>query len=180
MFELSGIRGTLVRYADDFVILLRGGGIGVLKQVEGMLRKLGLKIHPGKTRVVDTAKGFDFLGMHFRLRPVRKKDSKLKIFCQVWPSDRSMNGIKQKIKRKIGRRYSLSLEEIISDLNPVIRGYRNYHTVMGSAPKRRRRLNYFVHERLRIFLKRKYSDQTRCYKRTHGNLFVRLGLNQFV
>jgi group II intron reverse transcriptase/maturase len=179
MFQMSGIPGTLVRYADDFVILLRRNGKGVRKQVEKMLGRLGLKLHPDKTRVVKAKDGFDFLGVHFRLCPVRKKNSKLKQFCAIWPSERSMGRIRQRVREVVGRRYSLSLEEMIKELTPVIRGWNNYHKATRPVLKRLRKLNAFVRERLRIFLKRKYSDQSRGTWRVHNNLLVRLGLYQF-
>lgn len=179
MFKMSGIPGTLVRYADDFVILLWRNGKKVLRQVERMLGRLGLKLHPEKTRVVRAEDGFDFLGIHFRLCPVRMKNAKVKNYCALWPSDRSMKRIKERIKEVIGRRYSLSLEELIEELNPVIRGWDNYQRKAMSARKRVRKLNGFVRDRLRIFLKRKYSDQSRGTRRVHNGLAVRLGLYQF-
>ena len=179
MFQMSAIPGTLVRYADDFVILLWRDGKKVVKQVEQMLGRLGLKLHPDKTSVVKAKDGFDFLGVHFRLCPVRKKNSKLKKYCAVWPSDRSTGRIKQRIREVVGRRYSLSLEELIGELTPVIRGWDNYHKATRPVRKRLRNLNGFVRERLRIFLKRKYSDQSRGTWRVHNNLLVRLGLYQF-
>jgi group II intron reverse transcriptase/maturase len=154
MFQMSAIPGTLVRYADDFVILLWRDGKKVVKQVEQMLGRLGLKLHPDKTRVVKAKEGFDFLGVHFRLCPVRKKNSKLKQYCAVWPSDRSIGRIKQRIREVVGRRYSLSLEELIGELTPVIRGWNNYHKATRPVRRRLRNLNGFVRERLRIFLKR--------------------------
>ena len=179
MFQKSGIPGTLVRYADDFVILLWHNGTMVRKKVEQMLGRLGLKLHPDKTRVVKAKDGFDFLGVHFRLCPVRKKNSKLKKYCAVWPSDRSIGRIKQRIREVVGRRYSLSLEELIKELTPVIRGWNNYHKATRPVRKRLRKLNGFVRERLRIILKRKYSDRSRGTWRVHNNLVVRLGLYQF-
>jgi RNA-directed DNA polymerase len=179
MFQMSGIAGTLVRYADDFVILLRRNGKQVKKQVEQMLGRLGLKLHPDKTRVVKAKDGFDFLGVHFRLCPVRKKNAKLKQFCALWPSERSMGRIRQRVREVVGRRYGLSLEELIKELTPVIRGWNNYHKATRPVLKRLRKLNAFVRERLRIFLKRKYSDQSRGTWRVHNNLLVRLGLYQF-
>ena len=179
MFQQSGISGTLVRYCDDFVILLWRNGKKVMKQVEQMLGRLGLKLHPDKTRVAMAKNGFDFLGIHFRLCPVRKKKSKLKKRCTLWPSDRSIEKIRQRIRVVIGRRYSLSLEELIGELTPVIRGWNNYHKATRPVLKRMRKLNAFVRERIRIFLKRKYSDQSRGTWRVHNNLVVRLGLYQF-
>jgi group II intron reverse transcriptase/maturase len=179
MFQQSGISGTLVRYCDDFVILLWRNGKKVMKQVEQMLGRLGLKLHPDKTRVARVKNGFDFLGIHFRLCPVRKKKSKLKKRCTLWPSDRSIEKIRQRIRVVIGRRYSLSLEELIGELTPVIRGWNNYHKATRPVLKRMRKLNAFVRERIRIFLKRKYSDQSRGTRRVHDNLPVRLGLYRF-
>jgi hypothetical protein len=179
MFQVSGIPETLVRYCDDFVILLKRNGKLVLNQVRQMLGRLGLELHPDKTKIVHAEKGFDFLGMHFRLHPVRKKGSRLRKSCRIWPSDSSVSRIKQRVREVIGRRYSKALEDMITLLNPVLRGWNNYHKVRGTAPKRRCMLNAFVRERLRIFLKRKYSDQSRGNKRVPSNLPVRLELYQF-
>ena len=179
MFQVSGIPGTLVRYADDFVMLLRGRGNAVLDWVRRKLALLGLTLHPEKTRIVHAKEGFDFLGVHFRLRPVKKPGSKLKYSCRRWPSNRSMQRVKARIKTVIGRRYSLSLEEMISELNPTIRGWNNYHTRIQADQKRFRYLNWFVRDRLRIFLKRKYDDPSRGTRRVSDNVLIRLGLAQF-
>ena len=179
MFQMSKIPGTLVRYADDFVVLLWRNGRKVLRQVQSMLARLGLKLHPQKTRVVRAEDGFDFLGVHFRLCTVGRNNSRLKTYCAKWPSNGSMIRIKQRIREVIGRRYGLPLEEMISKLNPVIRGWNNYHKATMPVRKRLRKLNAFVRERLRIFLKRKYSDPSRGTRRVHDNLLVRLGLYQF-
>lgn len=179
MFQMSGIPGILVRYCDDFVILLRRGGKQVLIRIKQMLGRLGLELHPDKTKIARAEKGFDFLGMHFRLQPVRKKSSRLKESCRIWPADKSLERVKQRIRKVIGRRYSLSLEEMTGELNPVVRGWNNYHNIRGTERKRRLKLNVFVRERLRIFLKRKYNDPSRGAKRVLDNLPVRLGLCQF-
>jgi len=179
MFQRSAIPGTLVRYCDDFVILLWRNGKEVVNQVEQMLKRLGLELHPDKTRVVRAEDGFDFLGVHFRLCSVQTKKGKRRQYCAIWPSDRSIKRIKERIKKVVGRRYSLSLEELIEELNPVLRGWDNYQRNAQSARKRVRKLNGFIRERIRIFLKRKYSDQSRGTRRVHDNLPVRLGLYQF-
>ena len=106
-------------------------------------------------------------------------DAKLKQFCAVWPSDRSIKQIKHKIRITIGRRYDKSLEEMIEILNPIIRGWNNYHRKAKPVMKRLQKLNGFVRDRLRIFLRRKYSDQSRGTRRVHDSLLVRLGLYQF-
>ena len=98
---------------------------------------------------------------------------------RLWPSERSLKRIKDRIKEVIGTRYGTPLEEIVQDLNPVIRGWNNYHTTIKPVRQRLLKLNYYVWDRLRIFLKRKYSDETRGYRRASDGIFVRLGLYQF-
>ena len=179
MFEMSRIPGTLVRYADDLVVLLHGNGEQTLERIRRMLGRLGLVLHPKKTRVVRAEEGFDFLGVHFRLCRVHKRNAKLKQSCRLWPSDRSIQRIRQKVKKVIGRRFGETLEEVIARLNPVLLGWSNYHTAVQPETKRLLHLNHYVRERLRIFLKRKYSDQSRGQWRALDNLFARLGLYQF-
>jgi len=182
MFEQSGIKGMLVRYADDFVVLLQGDGVRVKQLVRRMLERLGLTMHPEKTRISDARKGFDFLSVHFRTQPVRKQESRIKEYCVLWPSDKAVQRVKEKVRGIIGRRYHFSLEEIIKELNPLVRGWSNYHRQHGSTRAHRRRfcrLDWFVYGRLRNFLKRKYHDQTRGTRRISGNVPARLGLVQF-
>jgi RNA-directed DNA polymerase len=179
MFRQSGIRGKLVRYADDFVVLVKGAGRRVLELIRKMLERLGLQMHPGKTRLTSAYRGFDFLSVHFRMAAVRKKGSRLKESCRLWPSDKAVERIREKLRNKIGRRYGLSLEELVKELNPVIRGWNNYQTRVRAEPGRLKKLNAFLYERIRIFLKRKYSDHSRGHRRVLGNLPVRIGCARF-
>jgi group II intron reverse transcriptase/maturase len=179
MFAESGIPGTLVRYADDFVILVYLNGEKVLAKVRGMLGRLGLELHPEKTRIVSADDGFDFLGIHLRRTPTKSPKAKMKYVTRLWPSERSLQRVRDRIKEVISRRYGTNLEEIVQDLNPVIRGWNNYHTTIPPVRQRLLKLNRFVRERLRIFLKRKYSDETRGCRRVSGEMIARLGLCQF-
>ncbi len=111
------------------------------------LARLGLTLHPEKTRIVHAKDGCDVLGVHVRLQPVRTRGSRLKASCRLWPSDRSMKRIKQRITEVIGRRYRLSLEEMILLLNPVIRGWNTYPTRIRPERKRFLSLNQCVRER---------------------------------
>jgi group II intron reverse transcriptase/maturase len=163
MWQQSNLPGTLVRYCDDFVILLhpRTDRQWILTQVRVMLGRLGLELHPQKTRIVDAKDGFDFLGVHIRLCRVRKPKAKLQHSARIWPSKASTQRIKQKVRDVIGRRYGRTLAEMITWLNPVLRGWSNYHRRAGAERRHLRKLNGFVRERLRIFLKRKHSNPTR-------------------
>ncbi len=111
------------------------------------LARLGLTLHPEKTRIVHAKDGVDVLGVHVRLRPVRTRGSRLKASCRLWPSDRSMTRITQRIHEVRGRRYRLSLEEVITLLNPVIRGWNTDHTRLRAEQTRVLFLNQCVRER---------------------------------
>jgi RNA-directed DNA polymerase len=179
MFEESDLTGTWVRYADDIVIAAHGGGQHILKELRRMLARLRLELSEEKTRVVKAEDGFDFLGVHFKLCAVTTPGKKLQQVCRLWPSDRSLKRIREKVRAKIGRRYNKSLEEIIEELNPVMRGWHNYHKAVDPQRKRILSLNYFVWGRLRGFLRRKYNDDTRSCRRLRGGILAKLGLYQF-
>ena len=179
MFKESDLSGTLVRYADDLIIAVWGGGCHVRARVEQMLGRLKLKLNAEKTRLVKAEDGFDFLGEHFRLRQIKNPKTRYDQHCRVWPSDRSMERIREKVRKTVGRRYSMSLEEMIAELNPVLRGWDNYHKAADAHRKRIVKLNGFVRDRLRIFWKRKHNAETRGLGRLSGKVLARLGLYQF-
>ena len=176
MWQLYGQKGTtLVRYADDFVILCRSGGHQALRQARKFLKRLGLTLNEEKTRLVQASQGFDFLGMTFRYARTHRQATKLKYNCYRWPRAKAIASLKEKIRQRIGRRYSLSLEEVIREINPILRGWHGYFKV-GNGEPHFRRLDRFVLNRLRIFVKRKHSDEDRGCRRLAGDLVDRLGL----
>jgi hypothetical protein len=66
-----------------------------------------------------------------------------------------------------------------AELNPVLRGWHNYHKAVDPQRKRIVALNYYVWDRLRGYLRRKYNDDTRSCRRLRGGLPAKLGLYQF-
>ena len=68
----------LVRYADDFVVVVKGGrhqAQALLEEVAQVIAPLGLRLAPDKTGVVHIDEGFDFLG-HTVIRRVKRGTSK--------------------------------------------------------------------------------------------------------
>jgi group II intron reverse transcriptase/maturase len=176
MWRLRGIRGTkLIRYADDMVLLCRGGGRHVLRRVREFLSRLRLTVNEEKTRVVAAAQGFDFLGMTFRFQKVSRRATKLTHSCYRWPRAKAVASLREKIRQRIGRRYSLSLKEVINEINPILRGWHNYFR-RSNGERTFRDLDQFVLDRLRIFVKRKHSDESRGTRRLAGDRLDRLGL----
>jgi RNA-directed DNA polymerase len=142
LMEESGRR--MVRYADDFVILCRTAeeAMAALRQVEAWVAANGLTLHPDKTRVGDSrqpGQGFDFLGYRFEAgrRLVRKK---------------SLQALKDKVRSRTIRSRGDSLERIIADLNPMLRGWFGYF--QHATPALFGVLDGFVRRRLRAILRK--------------------------
>jgi RNA-directed DNA polymerase len=153
----SAPMGTLVRYADDFVVMCRTRS--ACEQAEGRIRvilgRLGLELHPDKTRRVDLFdghEGFDFLGCHLHKRlsgPLLERTGRKLYYLQRWPSQRSMQRIRQRVRELTPRsRCHADLREVIADLTPVLRGWGNYFRT-GNAAKRFNQLDNYVWKRLR-------------------------------
>ena len=153
--------GTLVRYADDFVVLCRTRSAcdEAERRVRMILARLKLELHPEKTRRVDLSwgkQGFDFLGCYLRKRlcgPIWEKERKRVYFLQRWPSVRSMKRVRQRVKELTGRHRDgvKDVRVLIRDLNPVLRGWGNYFRT-GNAAKKFNRIDTYVWSRLRTFL----------------------------
>ena len=143
--KMMAARGyRMVRYADDFVILCRDRveADEALAMVSDWVIENGLVLHPTKTRIANCRKkgnGFEFLGYRFERhrRDVRK---------------RSMDKLKDAIRDVTGRSRGVSLERVITDLNPKLRGWFGYfkHAHKSTFPK----LDQFVRRRLRAFLRK--------------------------
>jgi group II intron reverse transcriptase/maturase len=156
--------GTLVRYADDFVVICRTKS--ECEQAEArigtILGRLGLELHPEKTRrveLLDGKEGFDFLGCQLRKRmsgAIWEKHGRRLYFLQRCPSRRSMQRVRQRVKELTPRaRCHADLRDVIADLNPRLRGWGNYFRT-GNAAKCFNQLDTYVWHRLRqLRLKRK-------------------------
>lgn len=153
--------GTLVRYADDFVVLCSTAK--ECEEAEVRVRKimarLGLELHPDKTRRVDLSwgkEGFDFLGCHLRKRmsgPLWEKRGLRVYYLQRWPSPRSMKRVRQRVKSLTGHNRSgvKDVRVLIDGLNPVLRGWGNYFRT-GNAAQKFNQVDTYAWQRLNRFL----------------------------
>jgi hypothetical protein len=160
----SAPMGTLVRYADDFVVMCSTKQ--ACEQAETRIRvilgRLGLELHPDKTRRVDLydgKEGFDFLGCHLHKRMsgrIWEQSGKRLYFLNRWPSQRSMKRIRQRVREMTPRgRCHADIREVIDQLNPVLRGWGNYFRT-GNAARPFNHLDAYVWRRLKsLRVKRK-------------------------
>jgi RNA-directed DNA polymerase len=119
--QIERKRLHLVRYADDFVIT--GYSKEFLENevkpvVENFLAERGLQLSQEKTKITHIAEGFDFLGQN-----VRKYNGKL----LIKPAAKNVKAFLDKVRGHIKVNSSVNQEILIRLLNPVIRGWANYH-----------------------------------------------------
>jgi hypothetical protein len=152
--------GVLVRYADDFVVMC--DTTSACEQAEQRVRdifaRLGLELHPDKTRRLDLSHGragFDFLGCHLRKRmsgPVWERTRRRVYFLQRWPSHRAMRRIRARVKDLTPRAVChRDLRQTIAQLNPVLRGWGAYFRT-GNAALKFRQMDRYVAWRLKRLL----------------------------
>lgn len=145
--------GVLVRYADDFVVLCRTEAHAqeALRRIQWIMGRLGLTLHPEKTKLVDLRKGkegFTFLGC-----TIRKRRSIQRVpwrhYMQRWPSPKAMQRLRARIHDLTDYRTAASdVTEVIAALNPVLRGWSNYFRT-GNAFRQFHAVDEYVYERLR-------------------------------
>ncbi|WP_064742186.1 group II intron reverse transcriptase/maturase [Inquilinus limosus] len=148
----------LVRYADDFVILVAGSQDDAEAERERLARfleeELRMELSLEKTLVTAVEEGFTFLGYRVVLersaladRPVGKG----KI-----PVDKAQ-AIRRRIKAMTTRATtSRSLSDLLRELNPIVTGWRTYYRYAVGARGEFAKLDHWLWRRLFIWLKKKH------------------------
>lgn len=181
----STVQAKVIRYADDFVVI--SPHLEIIQQcqfaIEEWLKPIGLELKPAKTRICHTlreievngkkvAPGFDFLGWNFRQYPVGKhhsgktgsQNSKLLGFkTLIKPSKKAIKAHADKVKQVIKTHKTAPQYALIKHLNPVIRGWCNYHSKVVSK-ETFSSLDHITWQRLRAW------TVSRCGKANYGKL----------
>jgi group II intron reverse transcriptase/maturase len=147
-----GSLGVLIRYADDFVVMTttESKAKEALRQIQFVMNKLGLVLHPEKTRMVELRRGkgsFVFLGC-----TIRKKRSILRnprwYFMHRWPSPKATKRLRDRVREITDSRQSgKDVKQVIAELNPVLRGWGNYFRT-GTCSREFLKMDDFVYHRI--------------------------------
>jgi RNA-directed DNA polymerase len=116
----------LVRYADDFVVLVHGSrsDAEVLREdVAQVLALMGLRLSEAKTRVSHIDEGLDFLG--FRIQRRAKKGTTKRV-VYTYPAKKALAAIIARVRALTRRTAHPSLAALLRQLNPVLRGWCTY------------------------------------------------------
>ncbi|SFB30928.1 Reverse transcriptase (RNA-dependent DNA polymerase) [Collimonas sp. OK607] len=120
------LKVAVVRYADDFVVT--GASQELLETeikpwIESFLATRGLRLSAAKTKVIHITEGFDFLGWNFR-KYARKKSEIL----LIKPSKKNVKAFYEKLRNIINDNLGAKQEDLIRLLNPMLRGWSQYHS----------------------------------------------------
>jgi RNA-directed DNA polymerase len=116
----------LVRYADDFVVMVSGNRTNaqaLRDNVASVLTPMGLHLSEDKTRVVHLNEGFDFLG--FRIQRRRKRGTN-QHYVYTYPSKKALAAVKAKVRRLTHRTSPIPPRALLLRANAVLRGWTNY------------------------------------------------------
>lgn len=168
----------LIRYADDFLVLHKD--LTVIQQckeaIEIWLADIGLNLKQEKTRIAHTLIsdetgncGFDFLGMNIRQYKVGKthtgKDNRgraLGFKTLIKPSAKSQKKQHKAIQNIVRRNRTIEQERLIDQLNPVIRGWSNFHSTVVSK-KVFSNMNNKLFQSLRRWANRRHPNKTQTW-----------------
>jgi RNA-directed DNA polymerase len=145
----------IIRYADDFAILVHGSREdteALREDVAHVLAPMGLRLSPAKTRVVHMSDGFCFLG--FRIRWKRKRGTN-KWYVYTFIDDRPVRTLKAKIRALTHKTSQWDLASVLTRLGQIMRGWANYfkHAV---AKKTFSKLDNFTFWRLAHMLRARH------------------------
>jgi RNA-directed DNA polymerase len=131
----------LVRYADDFVVMIAGDrddAEALWTEVAAVLAPMGLRLSEEKTRVCHIDEGFDFLGWHIQRRRWRGRTGKRAVY--TYPSKKSLLSVMDKVRSLTRRAKHRTLVDLLRRLNPVLRGWCTYCVPGGHARPERREM----------------------------------------
>lgn len=123
----GGAAMKLVRYADDFVVLIHGrraDAEALWDEVGAVLAPMGLRLSVEKTRICHIDEGFDFLGWRIQRRDWRGRTGKKAVY--TYPSKKSLASVMGKVRTLTRRAKHRTLADLLRRVNPVLRGWCNY------------------------------------------------------
>ncbi len=148
----------VVRYADDFVVLVQGTQQDAdqerLALAQFLREELRMELSMEKTKITDVREGFDFLG--YRIAQVKMPSTGRHVGMLFIPKSKSQL-LRDKIKAKVrttptGR----TLADLIDGLNPVITGWRNYYRYATRSGKEFGKHDWWLWWRLKAWLSKKH------------------------
>ncbi|MFB6277461.1 MAG: group II intron reverse transcriptase/maturase, partial [Halothece sp.] len=166
---------SLIRYADDFVVLHKNKSViqQAKELIENWLHGLGLELKESKTRICHTLNrtdceeaGFNFLGWNIRQYLVGRKHSGqnthgrlLGFKTIIKPNKESVKTHYQRIVEVLNSMEGKSQERVIERLNPIIKGWTDYHSTVCSK-ETFKDVDFKVYNKLRRWVQSRHPNKT--------------------
>ena len=172
--------GVLIRYADDFVAMCgtESRAREALRRIGLVMNRLGLTLHPAKTRLVDLRRGkesFEFLGCTIRKRRSIQRNPRWH-FLQRWPSPKATKKLRERVREMTSKQHSgKDVKQIMAELNPALRGWGNYFRT-GNADREFNRMDSFVVTSLRRWQFRRCGQRSTKRPAFSGDQLYGMGL----
>ena len=149
----------LVRFADDFVVLVHGtqSDAEALRAEIGELlgRELKMTLSVDKTHITHIDDGFVFLG--FRIQRRRRGDGRRVVL--TIPSKQALAAVMHKIKQATRTGTSLRLGQVLRKVNPILRGWAAYFRY-GASKQTFAYLGWYAWWRMIYWIRRKHPHLT--------------------
>ncbi|CAN5549393.1 group II intron reverse transcriptase/maturase [soil metagenome] len=146
----------LVRYADDFVVLVAGTRTDAEKlraEVAAVLSPMGLRLSHEKTGICHLDEGFGFLG--WRIQRQIRRGAKDKRCVYTWPSKKALASVKARVRAITRQGTNHPLAHLLRQLNLMLRGWTNYFR-HGASSATFGYLHQFTWRRVICWLRSKY------------------------
>ena len=156
----------LVRYADDFVVLVHGTrdhAEALREKAAVILAPMGLALSEEKTRICHIDDGFDFLGFRIQRQP-KRGSGKLTVY--TWPTKKALCTVKAKVRVATRQGLHQPLAVLLYRLSPILRGWTSYfqHGVSKATFDYLRR---FTWRRVLRWLRRKHRKASWAWIHRH-------------
>ena len=177
-----GQLGVLVRYADDFVAMCRTESQAreALRRIGLVMNRLGLTLHPAKTRLVDWRRGqesFVFLGCTIGKKRSIQRNPRWH-FMPRWPSPKATKKLRDRVRELTSKRQSgKDVKPIMAELTPVLRGWGSYFRT-GNADREFNQMDSFVVQSLRRWQRRRGGQRVSKRAPFTGDQLYEMGLHQ--
>ncbi len=172
-FSKRGVK--MIRYADDFILMSKHIQQEVILKVHGYLDRMGLRINTAKSKLVNAKEeSFDFLGFTFRY-DTSNYFTKGGRFWNVLPKAKSQKKIRQKINAKLKQIGHFPPEDVVRELNPIIRGWMNYYRIekVSYTQVAFKGLEDYLRKRLTRYYDRKSQRKSSMYGQQAFNILVK-------
>jgi len=156
---------SIVRYADDFVLMGKRIAKEALNKLRAILDNMDLTLNETKTRLIQAKqKAFNFLGYTIRYdKDLRGRDNR---YWNICPGKKAEQKLRDGLSEYLHKHGHSPASEIVKEINAKVRGWLNYFIIEGVShvTMSKRRLRVYLRQKLNRYFNRKSQRKCRLYR----------------